>query len=104
MAPPTLTILPVCTASGEEQPMATIMDMKPMVNIAPFGMCQSQANPQVAAATAAAMGVRTARRALGNQRLTAIRTPDGCWELRGKAGVPVYYQARGSQVVSFLVH
>ena len=41
---------------------------------------------------------------LGNQRLTAIRTPDGCWELRGKAGVPVYYQARGSQVVSFLVH
>jgi hypothetical protein len=35
---------------------------------------------------------------LGNQRLTALRTPDGCWELRGKAGVAVYFQARGSQV------
>jgi hypothetical protein len=35
------------------------MDMQPVVNIAPFGMCQAQANPQVAAATAAAMGVLT---------------------------------------------
>jgi site-specific DNA recombinase len=41
---------------------------------------------------------------LGGQRLTAIRTPDGCWELRGKGGVPVYYQARRSQAVNLLVH
>lgn len=40
-------------------PLATIMDNVPLKNIMPFGMCSSIANPQVAAATAAALGVLT---------------------------------------------
>ncbi len=39
-------------------PAATIQDAQKM-NIPPFGMCTSLANPQVAAATAAALGVLT---------------------------------------------
>ena len=40
-------------------PAATIMDHKPIVNLANFGMCSNPANPLVAAATAAALGVLT---------------------------------------------
>jgi hypothetical protein len=38
---------------------ANILDHIPIVNIPPFGMCRSPANPMVAAATAAALGVLT---------------------------------------------
>jgi hypothetical protein len=38
---------------------ANIMDHIPLVNIPPFGACMSLANPTVAAATAAALGVLT---------------------------------------------
>ena len=38
---------------------ANILDHVPMMNIMPFGMCTSLANPTVAAATAAAFGVLT---------------------------------------------
>lgn len=40
-------------------PVANIMDSAPIVNVSPFGMCTSMANPMVSAATAAAMGVLT---------------------------------------------
>lgn len=59
VAPSSLIVLPVNKVLAEGPPAANIMDHKPMVNIMPFGMCSSPANPTVAAATAAALGVLT---------------------------------------------
>ena len=59
MAPSSLTVLPVNRVNTGNQPDANIMDNMPLVNIMPFGMCMSPANPAVAAATAAALGVLT---------------------------------------------
>ncbi len=58
MAPSVLDALPD-TDVFCPTPAATIMDMLPFVNIEPFGMCMSEANPEVIAATAAALGVLT---------------------------------------------
>ena len=58
-APSALMVLPEAMVTAQGKPMATIMDNKPMVNIMPFAMCTSLANPQVAAATSAAAGVLT---------------------------------------------
>jgi Domain of unknown function (DUF4280) len=59
MAPSSLVVLPVNRVNTAEQPDANIVDHIPMVNIMPFGMCMSIANPEVAAATSAALGVLT---------------------------------------------
>src|SRR5437870_3339721 len=59
MAPSTLTATPTPRVMVEGRPAATIMDCAPFVNIMPFGMCTSVANPTVASATAAALGVLT---------------------------------------------
>src|SRR5512146_2705225 len=59
MAPSNLIVLPANRVLMENKPAANIMDNKPMVNVLPFGMCQSLANPTVASATAAALGVLT---------------------------------------------
>lgn len=57
--PSVLNILPVKRVNAVGPPAATIVDIVPIVNIPPFGMCSSPANPAVAAATAAAWGVLT---------------------------------------------
>jgi hypothetical protein len=59
MAPSSLVVLPTNKVFTSEMPDANIMDHIPMTNIMPFGMCMSPANPTVAAATAAALGVLT---------------------------------------------
>ena len=59
MAPSSLVVLPANRVMNNNQPQANIMDHKPMVNIPPFGLCQSLANPMVASATSAAMGTLT---------------------------------------------
>ncbi|SAK74830.1 hypothetical protein AWB79_04413 [Caballeronia hypogeia] len=59
MTPSTLVVLPVNRVRCEGSIAANIMDHVPLVNIMPFGMCTSQANPEVAAATAAAFGTPT---------------------------------------------
>jgi hypothetical protein len=58
-APSSLVVLPANRVLCGNQPAANIMDHIAMTNIMPFGVCLSIANPQVAAATAAALGVLT---------------------------------------------
>lgn len=57
-APSTLLVLPQNRVL-QTTPIANIMDNKPFLNVLPFAMCRSPANPSVAAATAAALGVLT---------------------------------------------
>lgn len=59
VAPSVLIVLPINRVLTSNQPAANILDHKPLVNIQPFGMCSCLANPTVAAATAAALGVLT---------------------------------------------
>ena len=58
LAPSVLSVTPEnCVLTTT--PGANIMDYIPMKNIMPFGMCITQSNPTVAAATSAALGVPT---------------------------------------------
>ena len=59
MAPSSLVVLPTNRVMTNMVPDANIMDHIPMTNIMPFGMCTSLANPTVATATTAALGVLT---------------------------------------------
>lgn len=58
-SPSSLTVTSNFIVKVNDQLAATIMDFAPVANIKPFGMCNSPANPTVAAATAAALGVLT---------------------------------------------
>lgn len=73
LGPPSpMTVVPMgppVTAGG--QPLATIMDTLPMVNLPMFGACASPANPAVIAATAAALGVFTP--------MPCVPIPTGPW-------------------------
>jgi hypothetical protein len=59
VAPSALIVLPDNAVQACMLPAATVMDNIPMMNIPPFGMCESMANPEVIAATAAALGALT---------------------------------------------
>lgn len=60
LAPSSLIVIPKGEpVMASKQLAATILDNVPIANIPPFGMCTSPANPAVAAATAAALGVLT---------------------------------------------
>ncbi len=87
MAPSSLMVVrPNVTVEG--RPAGNITDMAPMLNVMPFGMCQSLGNPQVAAATAAAMGVLTP--------MPCVPAPVGPWTVMapGKmvGGMPALVQ------------
>lgn len=69
---PQLNVTSQTMILGASKPVATIMDITPGSNIPPFGMCMSLANPQVAAATAAALGVLTPQ--------PCMMTPVGPWQ------------------------
>ena len=58
-ATPAALVVAVPTTTAQGPPAANIMDCAPITNIPTFGMCMSPANPMVAAATAAALGVLT---------------------------------------------
>ena len=58
VAPVPLAVLPA-NRTNAGAPAATIADCIPMTNIPTFGVCSSLANPTVASATAAALGVLT---------------------------------------------
>lgn len=65
VAPASLVVTNPAVTAGN-LPVATIMDFAPMTNIPPFGVCNTPSNPQVAAATAAAMGVLTPQPCIPN--------------------------------------
>lgn len=57
--PSPLKVLPIAQVMVGGVLAASIQDFAPVVNVGPFGTCNSLLNPTVASATAAAMGVLT---------------------------------------------
>jgi hypothetical protein len=58
-APASFSVAVPHSVDADETAAGTIDDYVPNENVPAFGMCQSPSNPQVAAATSAAMGVLT---------------------------------------------
>jgi hypothetical protein len=60
VSPATLAVIPAGKLNqGAGALLATVQDFAPMTNLATFGMCTTQSNPAVAAATSAALGTPT---------------------------------------------
>jgi hypothetical protein len=59
IGPSQLVVAPQNRVRAQGQLAANIMDHVPLLNITPFPLCNSIANPTVAAATAAKLGVFT---------------------------------------------
>ncbi len=70
-APAPLKVTSNTTVLAEGKPVGTIQDVQGIVNIGPFGLCSSLANPAVASATAAALGVLTPQ--------PCVPVPAGTW-------------------------
>lgn len=58
-APAPLKVTNNVKVLADGKPVGTISDCQGIVNVGPFGLCTSLANPTVASATAAALGVLT---------------------------------------------
>lgn len=58
-APVPLVVPPELPVQATAEPAAVVTSIVPLENIPSFGLCESLANPAVAAATAAAAGVLT---------------------------------------------
>ena len=76
LAPSELTVSLVNAATSDAMPLATIMDNMPMVNILPFGMCNTPSITGVAAVSAAALGVLTPMPCVPNVTLNAMPALD----------------------------
>jgi len=68
--PGTINATSQATVLADNKPVATMQDCQ-LVNVGTFGMCSSLANPTVASATAAALGVLTPQ--------PCTMTPAGVW-------------------------
>ncbi|MEY6433728.1 DUF4280 domain-containing protein [Thioalkalicoccus limnaeus] len=59
LSPGSLITTGQASSKARDKLVATIMDFAPLTNITSFGMCNTQSNPAVAAATTAANGAHT---------------------------------------------
>lgn len=75
LAPGQLLVTSQAMVLAGGRPAATVADAAPITNVTPCGMCTSLGNPQVAAATAAALGVLTP--------MPCVPAPLGIWSCSG---------------------